>query len=182
MSDIELVIGVDPSTTAIGVVAFRMEDLWESPLPLAGRFTVKSSVKPTHRRLMKLQEKLAVEMERIQDWGCYSALVAIEDPPGQVKRWSKKHEKLIGSNPETLKGLGRAIGIMEISFHLAGCRVVLVKQQFGKAALTGSQRARKDTANAAARIRAGIEDMDEHQCDALGVALWAAQQEAGQDA
>jgi len=177
---IELVIGVDASTTAIGVVAFRMEDLWESPLPLAGRFTVKSSVKPAHRRLMKLQEKLAVEMERIQDWGYYKALVAIEDPPGQVKRRSKKHEKMIGSNPETLKGLGRVIGIMEFAFEIGSSnrRVVLVKQQFGKAALTGRKNSRKDTANHAARIRAGIESMTEHECDALGVALWAAQQEA----
>ena len=176
---IELVIGVDPSTTAIGVVAFRMEDLWESTLPLAGRFTVKSAVNECHRRLIILRRKLGDEIGGVKGWGTLPALVAIENPPGQVKRWSKKHQKHIGANAETLKALGRAIGIVEISFALTGCRVVLIEQNLGKAALTGRKNSRKDTANHAARIRAGIGDMTEHECDALGVALWAAQQEIG---
>lgn len=68
--------------------------------------------------------------------------------------------------------LGALVALVEEAGERRGCRLILVSVQDGKRALTGNPRADKHESIVAA-VRRGWNVADDHQADALGVALAA---------
>lgn len=97
-------------------------------------------------------------------------LVAFEAPLVPVANWS--WDGKLESTATIVRGLISYAAVVELAAFRAGIRCIEVNAQSAKLALTGSRWAKKRQMIAAA-VRAGYHVANEHEADAVGVALAA---------